>query len=272
VNAPLDLDLRALVARAVAAKGLVAAADPVVWARRRGWEPDEIQKRVLRSKADRVMLLCTRQFGKSTVAACVAAWTAYTRPGSMILLVSPSQRQSLELFAKVKRFARGAKLLKNGAFEWHLANGSRIAAVPGTEETIRSFSAVDLLIEDEASRVPDELYMSVRPMLAVSRGRLFLLTTPFGQRGHFYKEWTGEARWDRYEVKASDCDRIGTEFLAEEREALGEAWFEQEYCCRFLATDDALFSDEEIARAFEAETRVLDTERDAVRPLFGGRS
>jgi hypothetical protein len=192
----------------------------------------------------------------------------------MILLVSPSQRQSLELFAKVKKFVRtrGTKLIKDGAFERQLANGSRIAAVPGTEETIRSFSAVDLLIEDEASRVPDELYKSVRPMLAVSGGRLFLLTTPFGQRGHFYDEWSGEADWDRFEVKAEDCPRISSEFLAEERVALGEAWYEQEYCTRFLATDDALFNDDEIAQAFLARPMIhaLDAARAPVRPLFGG--
>ena len=35
-------------------------------------------------------------------------------------------------------------------------------ALPGREGTIRSYSGVDLLILDEASRVPDDLYRSVR--------------------------------------------------------------------------------------------------------------
>jgi hypothetical protein len=47
-------------------------------------------------------------------------------------------------------------------------NGSRIVGLPGSEGTIRGFSAVSLLLVDEASRVPDELYLAVRPMLAVS--------------------------------------------------------------------------------------------------------
>ncbi len=53
-----------------------------------------------------------------------------------------------------------------------LANGSRILCLPGEEATIRGFSP-NLLVIDEASRVPDDLYRAVRPMLAVSQGRLW---------------------------------------------------------------------------------------------------
>lgn len=248
----------------------LGALDPVVWARRRGWEPDENQCRILRSKAKRVLLLCTRQFGKSTTAAMVAAHRAVTVPGSMILLVSRSERQSGELFAKVKHFIGDERKMKDRAFEWKLTNGSRIVAVPSSEETIRSFSSVDLLIEDEASRVPDSVYKSIRPMLAVSRGRLFLLTTPFGRRGHFYDAWTRATGWERYEIPASQCPRITVEFLEEERQELGEQWFAQEYCCQFVATDDAMFSEDEIARAFTGDVPALDDVKGVVRPLFGG--
>ena len=99
-----------------------------------------------------------------------------------MLLLSPSQRQSGELFAKVVNFYRAAgepvEATKLSALHMHLANGSRIQALPGTEKTVRGFSGVDLLIIDEASRVSDDLYFSVRPMLAVSGGELVALTTP----------------------------------------------------------------------------------------------
>lgn len=262
----------ALARRVAAARTALGVADPVVWARRRGWDPDRNQRRILRSTSKRVILLCSRQFGKSTTAAMVAAHTAMTRPGSMILLVSRSERQSGELFSKVKTFVGSVRKSKDMAFEWRLANGSRIVAVPSSEETIRSFSAVDLLIEDEASRVPDTVYKSIRPMLAVSRGRLFLLSTPYGKRGHFYDAWTRMKGWDRYEIQATACPRIDQSFLDEEREELGEAWFDQEYMCRFIATDDAMFSDEEIARAFTEGIKpaALDAAQGVVTPLFGG--
>ena len=43
--------------------------------------------------------------------------------------------------------------------------------LPGTEATVRGFSAVSLLLIDEAARVEDAMYKSLRPMLAVGDGR-----------------------------------------------------------------------------------------------------
>jgi hypothetical protein len=56
---------------------------------------------------------------------------------------------------------------------------------------LRGFSAVSLLIIDEASRVEDSVYKALRPMLAVGNGDLWLLSTPFGKRGFFYENWAG---------------------------------------------------------------------------------
>jgi len=90
---------------------------------------------------------------------------------------------------KAAGFARrlGMRTKGDGTNEMSLQfpNGSRIVGLPGSEETIRGFSAVSLLLVDEASRVADELYMAVRPMLAASSGALWLMSTPCGKRGFF---------------------------------------------------------------------------------------
>jgi len=52
--------------------------------------------------------------------------------------------------------------------------------LPGSEATIRGFSAVALLRVDQAARVSDDLYVAIRPMLAVSGGKLWLMSTPSG--------------------------------------------------------------------------------------------
>src|SRR5262245_39663570 len=115
-----------------------------------------------------------------------------------------------------------------------LDNHSRIVCVPCKEETIRGYSHIDLLVLDEAARVPDDLYRAVRPMLAVSQGRLIALSTPYGARGFFHHAWAhGGDDWQRVEVPAERVPRIPAEFLAEERRAMGESWFRQEYCCSF---------------------------------------
>ena len=134
-----------------------------------------------------------------------------------------------------------------------LENGSRIVSLPGRENTIRGFSAVRLLAVDEAARVPDELYCSVRPMLAVSGGRLIALSTPFGTRGWWYEAWRSADSWERFEVPAAECPRIPAAFLAEERRNLGEWWFAQEYECRFLDAETAAFRSEDVEQAFAEE-------------------
>ena len=68
-------------------------------------EPDAWQARLLRSRAPWILLNCCRQSGKSTTTAAVALHTAIYDPG-LILLVSPSLRQSKELFAKVTGFLK----------------------------------------------------------------------------------------------------------------------------------------------------------------------
>jgi len=115
-------------------------------------------------------------------------------------------------------------------------------------------------VVDEASRVEDELYFAVRPMLAVSGGSLMMLTTPYGKRGAFFEEWTGGSEaWERYEVPASECPRIPEEFLEEERATLPPWVYRQEYECSFEETEDAVFTTSMIERAVTSE----------VTPLFG---
>ena len=124
-----------------------------------------------------------------------------------------------------------------------LANGARVLCLPGREETIRSFGGVTLLVLDEAARIPDRLYRSVRPMLAVSRGRLVALSTPFGQRGWFYEEWKGDGPWKRVKVTWRDCPRITADFIAEETRAMGAAWVAQEYECSFTSREGLVYPD-----------------------------
>ena len=76
--------------------------------------------------------------------------------------------------------------------------------------------------------------LSIRPMLAVSGGRLIALSTPFGTRGWWYEAWRSRESWERYEISASRCPRIAPDFLDEERRAMGEWWFAQEYDCHCL--------------------------------------
>ena len=170
-----------------AASDLAFALDRVAFASSLGLDPDRWQERLLRSTSPRVLLNCSRQSGKSTMSGVIALHRALYFPGSLVLCLAPSERQSKELFGKVSdsyRRLRGTPApASDRKLGMRLPNGSRIEALPGSEKTVRGFSGTSLLIVDEAARVDDELYYAVRPMLAVSGGSLMMLTTPYGKRG-----------------------------------------------------------------------------------------
>jgi len=189
--------------------------------------------------------------------ALLSVHTALMEPKSLVLLLSPTLRQSQELFKKCLSLYRIADKPvspeSETALTLTLENGSRIISLPGKEHAVRGFSAVRLLVVDEAARVPSDLYASVRPMLAVSGGRLIALSTPFGTRGWWYEAWHSAEPWERYEVPATEVPRIGPAFLEEECRTLGSWWFEQEYMCRFLDAQTQAFTREEVDKAFTEE-------------------
>jgi hypothetical protein len=207
-------------------------------------------------------MLITRQGGKSLTAAALALREALLHPPALVLLLSPGLRQSGELFrAKVRRLfkwlGRPVGTVQETQLTMELTNGSRIIALPGDEETIRGYSDVNLLVIDEAARVPDELYYSVRPMLAVSKGKLVCLSTPWGKRGWFYEEWISSHLWHRVSIPATECPRISADFLAEERASLGDYFYSQEYELCFRDVTDSYFRAEDIEAALVNDVQPL---------------
>jgi len=242
---------------------LARALDPVLLAAQVGLVPDPWQTDVLRSTASRLLLNCSRQSGKSTITSILALHTALYASDSLVLLLSPSLRQSGELFKKCiatyKDLGRPVSPESETALTLTLQNGSRIVSLPGSKDgNIRGYSGVNLLVIDEAAWVAESLYMSVRPMLAVSGGRMLALSTPHGTRGWFYEAWRGVEPWERYEVPAPLCPRISEEFLAEERRNMGEWWYDQEYMCQFSDAETQAFRREDVERAFREDIVVWD--------------
>ncbi len=221
-------------------------ADPVAFARNHLQFPlDSTQAEILAANPHRVLICCTRQWGKSTTAAIKALHHALTNPGSLTLIASRTRTQSTELLQKITAFARALSLptprVPGHPSSLLLPARSRIIALPGDPASIRGLSAVSLLIIDEAAFVSDALYHALRPTLATTNGAIWLLSTPNGPRGFFHEEHSSANDWTRFQVTALDCPRISPEFLEEEKRKLGPAQFEQEYLCKFSAQAGSFF-------------------------------
>lgn len=242
---------------------LKVALDPVLWAEDAlGFKADTWQAAVLKSTEPRILLNCSRQSGKSSVSSILAVHTALFQPGSLVLMVSPSLRQSSELFRKFLGYLGMLEPIPARAEDTKLSlkldNGSRVISLPGSEGTIRGYSSVNLLIIDEAARTADDLYFAVKPMLAVSKGRLLALSTPFGKRGWFFDEWSNGMGWQKHTIKATECPRISREFLESERQSMPRPWFESEYLCQFTESEDSVFGYDDVMGAISSDVEPLE--------------
>jgi hypothetical protein len=221
-----------------------------------GMMPDAWQVEVLRSTAPRVLLNCCRQSGKTLTAAALALSTALAHHGALVLILSPSLRQSQESFRAVLQLYRTCAVpiptQAESALRLELTNGARIISLPGAESTVRGYSRVKLLVVDEASRVEDDLYHAITPMMAVSGGRLMLLSTPYGQRGFFFEAWEHGEAWERVMVTAEACPRIPRAFLEGERASMPDYVFASEYMCRFVQNDFHVFRYEDLMDMLDA--------------------
>lgn len=248
---------------------LASGLDPVQLAESLGLECDPWQLDVLRARDHRLCLNVHRQGDKSTIAALLALHEALYNPGALILMVSPSQRQSQELFKRAVAYYRSLGKPVPPEIENQLSltleSGSRIVSLPGDERTIRGYSSVALLIIDEAARVEDELVTAVSPMLSISRGRFVAVSTPAGSRGWWYQT-TQSSDWRTVTVTASECPRLSAEILDQERRQMGDLRFRSEYLCEFVDPAGKAFNLDDILAILEP--RELDIWPDSV-PLPG---
>jgi hypothetical protein len=230
--------------------------DPVRWAERvTGSALDPWQRRVMVSEDPALLLLTSRQVGKSHVVSLRAAYRAkYLR--RRVGVLSPTLRQSSIVYRRAKSWIRSdgrSRLSRQTLTELEIEGGGAVVAFPGDRPdlSIRGDTLDDLIV-DEASRVKDELIAAATPTTATKAGaNITYLSTPAGARGAFYKAWSEEAFWNKITVRAEECSRILPTFLARERERLGPL-FAQEYECEFLVAPGGVFDPGALADVFGA--------------------
>lgn len=233
-----------------------------------GYTLEPWQRLVFETDRKYILMNVHRQGGKSVVSSMLALHQAIYYPESLILLLSPSQRQSGELFRKcmdrlfwIQRdesmpgltFEVGVDA--QSALRLELSNRSRIVSLPGKSDTIVGYSDAKLIVIDEAARVPDTMYGDVRPMLLRGHGRLVLLSTPWGQSGFYYREATrpDDGVWMRVTHTALESAWIDPAFLEEERKSMSDWQYRQNYLCEFCADEFAAFNYEDVDRALRGE-------------------
>ena len=209
--------------------------DPALWTREvLGIAPHAWQEKFLRAPLGAsILALTARQVGKTTTAAWGIAHCMLFTPGSLSVVACPAQRQSKEAVRRVKEalIKAGAKLKSDNVYEIELENGSRVLALPGSDESIRGLTVDGWIVADEAARLPDDLIAALRPMRARRpEARFAMLSTAWSLTDPFWTAWSsGDSTWIRLRAIADVDLNFNPEFLEQERLALGEAAYKREY-------------------------------------------
>jgi hypothetical protein len=206
---------------------------------------DRWQNAVLDEEEKNITIRAGRQVGKSTIIGLKVFFYAIEHTDKTILVVAASQRQSGLLFEKIKSFfvEYSPELIKEDPTmtKLILTNGCKIYALPAGRSgyTIRGYS-IDLLIADEAAYIAEPVWIALIPMLAVTKGKLILLSTPFGKGGYFFDSF-GDIDFKQFHLSSEDCPRIPKTFLLKEKGRMTKMEYAQEYLGEFIEEFSQLF-------------------------------
>ena len=207
---------------------------------------DPWQKKYINTVGN-VAVRAGRQSGKSFAQSLRVAIFALLNRKTQTLIIGAVDRQSVELFEKVKSHIMNlAKHMIKGRPTLHkieLSNGSKIIALPAgrTGYGLRNYT-IHKLVADEAHYIPEEVWTAVRPMLATTGGTMDILSTPRGNEGFFYEAFKKDSDFTTYHTKSEDCPRIHKDFLDGERKRMTKLQFMQEYEAEFLDSLQQFFT------------------------------
>lgn len=230
---------------------------PEAWARLQlGVNLDPWQRQLVETlPGSRVVALTHRQAGKTTGCAVSIAHTMMFGGETTSLILCPTQRQSAEGVRRVRQYLMkaGAKFRSDNAFSLEIESGSRVLALPGSDDSgIRGLSINGVLVLDEAARVSDELFNAAMPMvLRFSKtARVLVASTAWAAQGFFYRLWTDGEGWIKIRADIHECSHLTPEDIEREKRSMSVAAFKREFECEFDQTDSRFINPDSWAAAF----------------------
>ena len=248
---------------------------------------DDWQREFIETEGDRVLCI-GRQSGKSVTCSIDAGMKAIKSVNKNFLMIAPTERQAYALFEKTLAYIQHKKpaLIKKGKdrptkTRIKLNNGSIIYCLPtGLSGTGIRFLTVDELYVDEASRVPEDVWTAITPMLLTTGGKITLLSTPAGSEGYFagvvtnregafnnFTRFNYSSKWVIENRKISPTwttrqREQALEYLERERKVMTKLQYAQEY--EGVITEDLrrFFSDELIKQSMINKVEINKNSRN----------
>ena len=215
----------------------------------------------------------SRQIGKSFTSACEAVRDCELNPGTLWVVLSAGERQSLEWMEKAKMWVQAfgmamtfmeerehpEALMKSA--EIRFANGSRIIALPANPNTARGYTANLILDEFAIHRDGAEIWRALAPSITNPLKRQLkvrVMSTPKGIGNMFHQLWL-KPEWSKHRTTIYDALAGGLKVNIDELRTMvaDEDSWAQEFNCEFIDTARTAFSYEMLA-ACETEDASTD--------------
>lgn len=219
------------------------------------------QRRIFASNSKKIICCCSRQIGKSFLAAAKAVRWALTHPQSLTACISTGERAGKEFLLKVVQWAEACQSCADkdlapylqfsaSSTEVKFANGSRIMVLPsGNPAALRGYSGN--VVIDEMALLPndEEVWAAIAPLLTSrisNAGKwVLVLSTPTGLNTRFAKIWQSDPSlgWEKYKLTIEDAKAEGLPVDIEELKRLvnDPVIWDVEYECKFSSTADTAF-------------------------------
>jgi len=233
-------------------------------------ELDEWQKEIIAHDGN-CLLNSGRQIGKTYVYAVKAALYMIAHPGCKIICVSLTEDQAQLIIIMILDYlernhkSEVAKGKRKPAKNWiYLKNKSHVIARPvgNTGDAVRGFTG-NVLIVDEASRMPEDMWIAAKPTLMTTGGQIWMSSTPHGKEGYYFQCYQNKE--NRYKVWQKNSEDVISErplsiswtlnqrekalqFLADEKKSMTFAQYGQEYMGLFLDDIRQVFPDDLIRK------------------------
>ena len=166
------------------------------------------QKRVLRSLRDNrfVILLSSRQSGKTTQMTIYCLWNACFNEDQRILIVANKEQTAKNIFKRVRlAYEMLPNYLKPGVVEYGqtsmtLTNGSSIGISTTSSDAGRGDSCNCLILDELAfidNHIVEKFWESVYPIISSSKkSKIFIASTPNGTGNLFHTLFIGASEGD----------------------------------------------------------------------------
>lgn len=225
------------------------------------------QDLILNDDSKRILLNIARQTGKSTAAAIKAIHKSYWRDNTLVLIMSATKPQALEVIRKIKvflntsRFTTWKELMPKGKenkAEVQIKNPgtktySRIISVPATDAA-RGYSP-NLVIPDELAfweDGPTIFNQVVLPMVDATDGDIMALSTPNGRHGPHWECYNSKY-WSAYHFNWRANPLNTPERMAMKKDTMTDLQFRAEYGAEFVSSRDSYFTFNEIQSSIHTE-------------------